>query len=242
MKRWLAMAALVAALLAAPVWAQHRGGASAGSISRGGMAVHGAGMAVHGAGMAVHGAGLAVGGSGFSAHGAMPFGAQRFGVHSGATFGPHRPLIYPNRYYRRGSYGYPWAYGYPGFYSDYEYPSADTTYPGYNPSASYVDPNIQYQQQDQVEQKQIYRLENEVEQLREDRARSNAAANSQPQPPTVVVFQDKHTEAVQNYAIVGETLWIFTEARARKIPLSDIDVSATQKANEDRGVDFRLPE
>jgi hypothetical protein len=227
------MTALASALVATPVWAQRHGGASAGAIARGGMAVRGAGMAVRGAG-------LSVGGS-------TAFGAQRFGAHSGTTVGPrtHGPFIYPNRrIYRRGSYGYPWAYGYagayspyPGFYGDYEYPSADTTYPGYNPSASYVDPNGQYQQQDQID-----RLENEVEQLREDRARSNSAANSQPQPATVVVFQDKHTEEVRNYAIVGETLWIFTEERSRKVPLSDLDVPATQKANEDRGVDFRLPE
>jgi hypothetical protein len=47
---------------------------------------------------------------------------------------------------------------------------------------------------------------------------------------------------VQNYAIVGETLWIVTEERARKVPISDLDIPATRKANEDRGVDFRLPE
>jgi hypothetical protein len=230
-------AALAAALLTAPLWAQHRGGASPGGVARGGMAVGGAGMAVRGAGMAVRGAGL-------SARGSIPFGAQRFGVHSGAIFGTHGPFIYPDRLRRRGFYGYPWAYSYAGayypypeFYGDYAYSSADTTYPGYSPSASYVDPNSQYLQQDQID-----RLENEVEQLREDRARSNAAANSQPQPATVIVFQDKHTEEVRNYAIVGETLWIFTEQRARKVLLSDLDVPATQKTNEDRGVDFRLPE
>ncbi len=243
------MSALAMTLLAVPVWAQHRGGGSAGSISRAGMAVHGAGMAVHGAGMAVHGAGMAVRGSGLAVGGYGLRGsgaAHRYGIYSGGGFGPRRPLIYSNRYYRRGYYGYPWAYGYPGayylypgFYSDYEYPSGDTSYPGYDPSASYADPNLQYQPQDQTQQDQIDRLESEVEQLREERARSSAAANSQ--PATVIVFRDKHTEEVQNYAIVGETLWIFTEARARKIPLSDLDIPATQKANDDRGIDFELP-
>jgi hypothetical protein len=36
-------------------------------------------------------------------------------------------------------------------------------------------------------------------------------------------------------------LWVFTELRARKIPIANLDVSATTRANDDRGVDFRLP-
>ena len=57
----------------------------------------------------------------------------------------------------------------------------------------------------------------------------------------MLVFRDKHTQEVQNYAIVGGTLWIFSEQRATKLPLSWLDIEATTKANEDRGVDFQLP-
>jgi len=46
---------------------------------------------------------------------------------------------------------------------------------------------------------------------------------------------------VQNYAIVGQTLWTFAPQRTQKIPLSDLDLAATQKANDERGVDFRVP-
>jgi hypothetical protein len=62
-----------------------------------------------------------------------------------------------------------------------------------------------------------------------------------PGPPTVLVFRDQHKEEVQNYAIVGRTLWNFTPPRTRKIPLADLDLDATAKANEERGVDFRVP-
>lgn len=62
-----------------------------------------------------------------------------------------------------------------------------------------------------------------------------------PAPPTVLVFRDQHTEEVHNYAIVGQTLWNFSSQRTEKIPLSALDVDATRKANDDRGVDFRLP-
>ena len=60
-------------------------------------------------------------------------------------------------------------------------------------------------------------------------------------PPTVLVFRDQHQQEVQNYAIVGQTLWNFAPQRTQKIPLSDLDVAATTKANDDRGVDFRVP-
>jgi len=46
---------------------------------------------------------------------------------------------------------------------------------------------------------------------------------------------------VQNYAIVGQTLWNFAPQHTQKIPLADLDLPATTKANDERGVDFRLP-
>lgn len=62
-----------------------------------------------------------------------------------------------------------------------------------------------------------------------------------PQPNTVLIFKDGHKSEVQNYAIVGGTLFDFTDGRSHKILLADLDLPATQKANEDRGVDFQLP-
>jgi hypothetical protein len=62
-----------------------------------------------------------------------------------------------------------------------------------------------------------------------------------PSPATVLVFRDQHRQEVQNYAIVGQTLWSFAPSRTRKIPLADLDIPATSKANDERGVDFHLP-
>jgi hypothetical protein len=61
------------------------------------------------------------------------------------------------------------------------------------------------------------------------------------QPATVLVFRDGHSAEVRNYAIVGDTLFDFSTDRRKKIALADLDLAATQKQNEDRGVDFRLP-
>lgn len=64
---------------------------------------------------------------------------------------------------------------------------------------------------------------------------------AQPQEPSVLVYRDGHQLEVQNYAIVGDALYDFTPGHARKVPLSQLDLPATVKANDDRGVDFTLP-
>ena len=77
-----------------------------------------------------------------------------------------------------------------------------------------------------------------------DPAPAVAAAPSAPvaaQPSTLLVFKDGHQSEVQNYAIVGATLFDLTENRSHKILLADLDLASTRKANEDRGVDFRVP-
>lgn len=58
---------------------------------------------------------------------------------------------------------------------------------------------------------------------------------------TVLVFRDGHKTEAVNYAIVGQTLWIYTEQDSKKVPLADLDVTATKSANSDRGVTFQLP-
>ncbi len=61
------------------------------------------------------------------------------------------------------------------------------------------------------------------------------------QPTTVLVFKDGHRSEVVNYAIVGETLFDFAKDRTHKILLADLDLPATRRANDDRGVEFKLP-
>ncbi len=61
------------------------------------------------------------------------------------------------------------------------------------------------------------------------------------QPNTILIFKDGHKLEVGNYAIVGASLFDLTAGHRLKIALTDLDLAATQKANEDQGVDFRLP-
>lgn len=57
----------------------------------------------------------------------------------------------------------------------------------------------------------------------------------------VLVFRDGHRREIRNFAVVGQTLWDFNEDRATKILLSALDLDATAKLNEERGVEFHLP-
>jgi hypothetical protein len=85
---------------------------------------------------------------------------------------------------------------------------------------------------------------------RSDSARSDYAPRSAPgsqsqgtpiMPATVLVFRDRHQKEIQNYAIVGQTLWNFAPQHTEKIPLADLDLAATTKANDDQGITFRVP-
>jgi len=74
----------------------------------------------------------------------------------------------------------------------------------------------------------------------------HAAAPAPPPPeikpgePVVLVFRNGHKQDVTNYAIMGDALYVFDEGR-KKIALADLDIAATIKANDDRGLEFRLP-
>lgn len=61
------------------------------------------------------------------------------------------------------------------------------------------------------------------------------------QPQTLLVFKDGHHVAVQNYAIVGDMLYDMTPGHSHKVLLADLDLDATTKQNDERGIDFRLP-
>jgi len=72
-------------------------------------------------------------------------------------------------------------------------------------------------------------------------AQPREPASSQPAPSTVLVFRDQHQQEVQNYAIADGTLWILTPQSAKKIPISQLDLEATRRVNDDRGVEFEMP-
>jgi hypothetical protein len=82
---------------------------------------------------------------------------------------------------------------------------------------------------------------------RSDESSAKAVGSSKPAAPTeaqlstVLVFKDGHQSVILNYAIVAGTLFDFSAGSTHKIQLADLDLTATHKANDDRGVDFEIP-
>jgi hypothetical protein len=182
------------------------------------------------------------GSQGFGSQGRPHFGTS---FHGGFGSGFRRPFAGPRRFHLHqrffSSSFSPFYFGYYGYpyYSDYSDSGLDS-YPAYDYyAANSAQNDVAAQQQD------IDRLEDEVARLRDERESREAGPRNQPadvvSTSTVLVFRDKHTQEVQNYAVVGGTLWIFSERRATKLPLSWLDIVATTKANDERGVDFRVP-
>jgi hypothetical protein len=56
-----------------------------------------------------------------------------------------------------------------------------------------------------------------------------------------LVFKDgRPPEQIHNYILSRTTLYV-QDKRTRSIPIEQLDVAATAKANEDAGIEFRLP-
>ncbi|HUS19980.1 MAG TPA: hypothetical protein VMZ25_10040, partial [Terriglobales bacterium] len=71
---------------------------------------------------------------------------------------------------------------------------------------------------------------------------ANAPASGPTNAATAtLVFRNGQRLDIANYAIVGKTLWVFDEQRARRIALADLNLEATTKLNADNGFEFKLP-
>ena len=139
-------------------------------------------------------------------------------------------------------YSMPYYYG----YGDVVDPVDDSMEQRYGPVADRQQSDRQSQVQQQYNDDRLSRLEEQVDEMQNPPKRSEAAER-QPQAPvadqpdTVLVFRDGHSIQVTNYAIVGDTIYDFSQGSRHKISLADLDLSATEKQNDARGLDFRLP-
>ena len=77
--------------------------------------------------------------------------------------------------------------------------------------------------------------------LRPPAAETRHTASVEKPLSTVLVYRDGHQLEVQNYALMGDTVWVLGDQTTRKIPLNDLDLDVTQKLNADRGVEFVAP-
>jgi len=210
------------------MWAQHRGGGGGGHFSGGG----GAHIASHGSFSGHSSAGHISG----AIHGG-------FGQGSGVHFRTGYPHHHHQSFYgRRGFYPYyPYASYYPYDYYGYDpsfYDNENEDQDSYasTPALSYPAPYPE----DSGLRNDVQALNGKIDRLQADVEARNRP-KPEPEPATALVFRDKHVEEVRNYAIAGGTLWVVTEQAAKKIPLAQLDLPATVKMNDDRGVDFQVP-
>lgn len=194
---------------------------------------------------------------GFGGHGVgagHPSGAHSFGgVHTGFGGGRFGGTGFRGRGFHhcfgfRCDFGF--GYGYPG-YGNWGY---------YDPflwdsSSSYKNDEEQEQQIALASQMNALSIQEKNLREREDwlqeREEQDAYARRQPareeehaapSPATVLVFRDQHKQEINNYAIAGGTLWVLSDHLAtKKIPLNELDLAATTKANDERGVEFQVP-
>ena len=121
-------------------------------------------------------------------------------------------------------------------------------YPIYTESSyAPADESVSMEQNQQSELNwKIDRLTDEVERLRDQPAASEKSQQPAIErgvtdgnlPSRILVFRNGQREEIHNYAVVGDTLWILTEQRVRKIPVPDLDMETTKKENGERGLEF----
>jgi hypothetical protein len=155
-------------------------------------------------------------------------------------------------HYRHGHGQIPQPY----LFAPYYYPfvgyndSGFDAYPPYDPAQ---DPNVQSAQVTaNMLGQQIKDLSAQIDQLRnEQQAARNQPGTPSPEvsapaqepqlpvgPPIKLVLRTGQQIQVQDYAIVDGTFWDFTNQPTRRIPISGIDIPASQKATEESGAEF----
>jgi hypothetical protein len=130
-----------------------------------------------------------------------------------------------------GFYGYPGAIGYN--YLDAPFYD-DSTYDNSTP-VPYADPGYGYDQ-NQPGPYQAY--------MQAPAAVVYAQRQPEPAPAavTTLIFKDgRPAQKIQNYMVTRTTLTVIDGPRHHDIPVDDLDIPATVKANRESGVGFQLP-
>ena len=152
----------------------------------------------------------------------------------------YSPFLYGDPFY---PYGYPYSDQYP--YTDQSYVTPPQNDPSLQGQAdlsyqigqlSQEVEALRQQQAMQAQQPQMIQVPPQPQEVRPVPPPASQAAST----PVVLVYRDGHRVEVQNYAIVGETMWVLDERNSSKIPLSDLDLEATRRENRGN-LRFSLP-
>lgn len=190
---------------------------------------------------------IQVGTASGSVRAGTPSGIHVGGTFSGPSIGSRNPNFHHHHYPR--TFGYvspygPYLYGgyvpyvmdygddpgYNGYVAGTFNASPGYAYPPqYAPSLKYYSPNNSPPPVNSTPEPQPYQQQ-----------KPNPRASAELAELTVLVFRDGHRQEVANYAIMGSTLFVLSGPRSR-IPVAELDIPATERENQSRGVDFHVP-
>jgi hypothetical protein len=157
--------------------------------------------------------------------------------------------------HRRSFHRNPYFYGAPYFYSDYEPYEPEYQAP---PPAPQPTPVVQVKTEPipnavmlELRGAQWVKVTNFGEASEQavgpvSVVQAQAQTPQKEMPPAVLIYRDGHTEEVSSYSIIGQVMYTKSDywssgSWTRTIPIADLDVPATLKQNQQRGVKFDLP-
>lgn len=190
----------------------------------------------------------------FSGHAPSPGFAGRTTVHPGFAPSGRNGFRFAVGEHSRGRsfrnygyYGWPYYADYPDYYDSYEEPPAPPQ------PAPAIQPQISNQPLPapallELQGNQWVKVNNFTmpgNQLSPVQATA-AVVTSKDMPLAILVYRDGHTEELSSYTIIDGSIHTRSDywtngAWIRTIQIADLDIPATLKQNQDRGVKFDLP-
>lgn len=192
--------------------------------------------------------------------GLIPPAAAYTGISPGAL----GPSVNGGGGHRGGRDGVGVGIGYGGFYGLPYLPYADTStyysFPSFSEQAEAISARNEAQVRDAANAQQQNNLAQQMDQITEElrslrqgqlsgpaspspqspqsQVTARSAEPQAPQQPIVLVLQNGARLSITNYAVMNNVIWDFSKQPARKIPVSTVNVAASEKLTQENGAEF----
>ena len=169
----------------------------------------------------------------------------------GRHFGPGISVVERGHRHPLGRSPFFYGYGAPYFYTDYYGPD-DLEYARSEPSpepAPSARPNPQPLPEPvllELHGSQWVKVTSFGETSQQAMNPSSQSASAKPMAAAVLVYRDGHSEEISSYSIIDRVMYTKSDyyssgSWTRSIQIADLDLPATLKQNQQRGVKFDLP-
>ena len=177
------------------------------------------------------------------AAGPVAMGGRHFGAGISVIESGHRRLFGRSPFF--------FGYGAPYFYSD-DYEPYDLQYARSEPAPQPA-PSSQANPEPlpepvllELHGSQWVKVANFGEASQQALNPSSQSASAKPMPAAVLVYRDGHSEEISSYSIIDRVMYTKSDyyssgSWTRAIQIADLDIPATLKQNQQRGVKFDLP-